>query len=80
MPQRKVDPLGRNHTTIHKPTNRHAVDRVCHYILNTEEKDFCSGDERPRWSHVFFDAYVVVYGYEEAIKMLRVQQEKWDKL
>ena len=80
MPQRKVDPLGRNHSIVRKPLNRHHVDAVCDYILVHEEKDFFAGDERPSVNHVYYDAYVVLFGSSQAIGMLTRAQEKWDKL
>ncbi len=79
MPKRKVDPLGRNHGTVQKPTNRANVDSVCYYVLNNEEKDFHFGEERPSVNSVYYDAYMVIYGTAEANKMLRKAQEKFDE-
>ncbi len=30
--------------------------------------------------HVYYDAYVVIFGTDTAIKMLAKAQEKWDEL
>jgi glutaredoxin len=68
-----ADPLGRKHTTIHKPKNRHQIDRVCDYVLFAKRKDFA---KKPSADHVYFDAYSVIYGTDEAYKMLTKAKEK----
>lgn len=75
-----ADPLGRKHQSVRKPKNRHHVDSVCNYILDTEHNDFYStSGERPSINHVYFDAYAVIHGLEAAMIMLRNAQEEFDK-
>lgn len=68
-----ADPLGRKHTTIHKPKNRPQVDRVCAYVCATTAKDF---KKKPSANHIYFDAFVVLFGSDEAYKMLTKVREK----
>jgi hypothetical protein len=74
-----ADPLGRKHTTIHKPKNRHHVDSICDHILTHEKTDFHHGKRKPSAQHVYFDAFAVMYGVEEACKMLDEARTKWEK-
>lgn len=68
MPVRKVDPLGRNHQTVKRPTNRSNVDSVCNFILKHEQKSFM---KKPSIAHVYFDAYSVIFGNPAAVEMLK---------
>jgi hypothetical protein len=62
-----ADPLGRKHQIQRIPKNRWQVDKVCQYVMDKERRNFT---KKPTATHIFFDAYAVVYGQEEAFKML----------
>lgn len=68
-----ADPLGRKHTTIHKPKNRWQMDRVCEHVMKTSKWDF---ESKPSLDHIYFDAYAVYYGTDAAFKMLNETREK----
>lgn len=70
-----ADPLGRKHQTIKIPKNRHNVDRVCDWILNDKELKACF-KRKPTSEHVYFDAYLVLFGSDEAYKMLSEARDK----
>lgn len=80
MPKRKVDPLGRNHQIERRPTNRGSVDNVCNFVLNHFKDDFLCSDIgiRPNSKHVYYDAYLVIFGTKAANEMLSKAQKDWD--
>lgn len=61
------DPLGRKHQTVRKPTNRPAVDHVCNYVLIKAKDEFY---RKPSVKHVYYNAYLVIFGSEAAALML----------
>ena len=68
------DPLGRNHQIKRRPTNRDSVNNVCDYVLDCERENF---NKNPSAKHVYYDAFLVIYGTDEATKMLaKARDEK----
>lgn len=68
-----ADPLGRKHTTLHKPRNRHQVDRCADYVMDKEKKSFL---KKPSSSHIYFDAYALMFGVDTAHDMLFEARKK----
>lgn len=62
-----ADPLSRKHQLPKTIKKRTQVDRVCDHVLVTEIDNF---KKAPSNTHVFFDAYTIIYGFSEACKML----------
>lgn len=73
-----ADPLGRKYQVPRKVKNRHHVDSVCQYILEHEKNDFLRGNHKPAITHVYYDAYAVIYGIEPANLMLIEARKKWE--
>ena len=67
-----ADPLGRKHQIDRKPKNRANVDRVCGYAMNMERKSF---QRNPSANHIYFDAYLVLFGSDKAYEMLTKARE-----
>lgn len=68
-----ADPLGRKHQIDRIPKNRWQVNNVADYVMKNELKNF---NKKPSSSHIYFDAYSLVYGSEEAYKMLDKARNK----
>jgi hypothetical protein len=73
MPKRSVDPLGRNHQIERKPKNRWQIDRVCDHVMLTTYESF---KDNPSSLSIYYDAYCVVFGNDEAFKMLQRTREQ----
>lgn len=68
-----ADPLGRKHQVPRSVKNRSQVNRVCDYVLEAERKDFLKS---PSANHIYFEAYLVIFGSDEAYKMLSILRGK----
>lgn len=63
-----MDPLGHRHQLPKTPNKRYQIDRCADYVMDAEKKSF---KRKPSANHIYFDAYSVIHGTEEAYKMLR---------
>jgi hypothetical protein len=67
----------RQHQTVKQPTNRHYVDNVCDWVLNSSEAAL-EFESKKSANCIYMDAWTVIFGTESALKLLHnVRDHNW---